>query len=310
MSTNDILSRLKNLQGNITELIQIISAEDSKNDLATKLGPIPDMAGWPEAVPEHLIIKHNDFYKSRIRAAQIASNVIYNQRNIKILGRPTIETRILDCGCGDGFLADHLSESGAGLVVGYDIKLTHHLKTFAFGNAKYCTSVEQVEAHKPYDIVILHDVIDHLQNQNPTEFLKWITSLLSVDGTIFIRFHPWTSRHGSHLHEYHHDAPLLNKAFIHLALTIDEISDITNNQIMPNLKVLRPLAMYDKMIKDVGLRILLKTSHASDIKQFVGLLDIARIINATWGGRIDANTAIKIMSNDYIDYICRLDDWP
>ncbi len=252
-----------------------------------QLSPLPDINNdnWPQAVLPHLIIsdKHPDAtIKKQFRAVQM----------IGLMGVPT-GARILDCGCGEGHVANEMANNNE--VIGYDITSSPIWNTLDRFNLTFTTSREIVTARKPFDFITLYDVIDHLEGVSPEEFLSWIISLLSENGKVFVRCHPWTSAHGGHLYE------TMNKAYIHLALTADEIAQ-AGLQPLPNLKIVRPLATYDKLIENAGFVINNRKGYSDPVpKYFSGeLLD--RIVNVTWRGAIDHETALKIMSNQFIDY--------
>lgn len=60
--------------------------------------------------------------------------------------------------------------------------------------------------HKKFDVILLYDVVDHIEN--PFSFINEIQNKLASSGKVFIRCHPWSSRHADH--------DLRNKAYLHL----------------------------------------------------------------------------------------------
>ena len=153
---------------------------------------------------------------------------------------------VLDYGCGEGHVAREALNQGAALSVGYDIASTPK-SVVPFeernDNLLLTTDFGRVKANT-YDVIILYDVLDH--STNPTDILTNCKSLLRPDGEIYVRCHPFCSRHGGHTYK------ILNKAFVHLVLKEKELSkyEVTLDV---NQKVLFPLKSYEKIIKDSGL---------------------------------------------------------
>jgi hypothetical protein len=125
--------------------------------------------------------------------------------------------------------------------------------------------------------------------------LIWLRDVLTPNGKIFIRTHPWTARHGGHSYEH------INKAFIHLVFTPDELFQ---SGVKPdhNLKIVRPMATYEKWFVEAGLKITDRNIQAEPVEPFFHGHLLERMIKVTWGGKIDKEQAHKIMTNSFIDY--------
>lgn len=252
---------------------------------ASELGPIPDYddLDWPEAVNQHLIIDEDqDSVKKEFRAVQI----------IGLMGVPTKDCRILDCGCGDGYVAKELANNAAE-VIGYDINTFQTWSKFSKPNLKFTTNKN--DFGEQFDFIVIYDVLDHIEGESPEEFLTWVSKALKPNGRIFLRCHPWTSRHGGHLYTK------INKAYLHLALTTDELTKL-GFKLTPNLKINRPLATYDTIISKAGLSIESRKGFNDVVEPYFSKTLLDRIIKINWAGEIDHSTAIKIMSSQYIDY--------
>lgn len=256
---------------------------------ADQLGPTPDYCSekWPEAASKYMIVRTD--LERQFRATQIAG----------LIRIPFENMRILDCGCGDGHLAKELTLT-AKEVVGYDIQQSSVWSTLTTSPLRcpltFTADRQGVEAMQAYDAIILYDVFDHLVGQSPLEFLEWTIKLLAPKGRIFIRVHPWTSKHGAELYEQK-----LNKAYVHLALTLDELS-LAGYTIKPNLRVSRPRAAYEYLFKRAGLCIHHRETKDEPADPFFSGALLERIIKINWKGTIDQDTALKIMSTQYIDY--------
>jgi SAM-dependent methyltransferase len=212
---------------------------------------------------------------------------------------PFEDMKVLDCGCGEGHIAHEIANRSKS-VVGYDIinspSWANLANTAPAGTLSFTTSKETVASKAPYDCIILYDVIDHLEKEDPIQFLRWLHTLLADDGRIFVRAHPWTAKHGSHLYENG-----LNKAYVHLALTPDELAQ-AGVEVKPNLRISRPMAAYENMFKDASLKVYERKGRSDPIEPFFSGPLLERIIKVTWRGSIDQDAALKIMSNCFIDY--------
>lgn len=256
---------------------------------ASQLGFIHDYRSdnWPESVMPHMIVTHRGQAEKQFRALQIS----------RYLGTFTNQT-VLDVGCGDGYIAREIANH-AKEVVGYDIIMNSEWFTDKMKVGAVLTFVAEREMveKKDYDAIIMYDVLDHLEGDDPVKFMSWLNSLLNPGGRIIVRTHPWTSKHGGHLYE---NGP--NKAFLHLAMTPDELvqADI---DVPPNLRFNRPRAAYEYIFKTAGLKIAECNGHLEPVDSFFTGEILDRIIKITWKGAIDPANALKIMGNSFIDYI-------
>lgn len=253
---------------------------------AKSLLPAPDWAtaDWPEAVPSHLIVSEDaPPAEKQFRAIQIA-----NLMSIE-------SAKVLDFGCGEGYTTAELASRDTKLVVGYDI-VKHETWQESAKNIKFTTAKEAVIANAPYDVILIYDVLDHVLNEEPATVLAWLRELLSETGIMFLRLHPWTSRHGSHSYEK------VNKAYIHLALTPEEMAK-HEIPVMPTLRLNRPMASYEGWIRYAGLRTVKKKVTTVDIEPFFTNSDVLkRIIQLTWNGKQSVEDAVRILNNQFVDY--------
>lgn len=244
--------------------------------------PIHTDEAWPMAVPRHMIVNTGDVKVKQYRAAQIAS----------IMNLPIGNAKVLDYGCGDGYVSRELAKSAAS-VVGFDIKADA-----SWANASNLTLTQDIEVAKsggPYDVVLLYDVVDHLEGTDPDSLFKFIESVLSESGKGFVRFHPWTSKHGGHLYDK------VNKAFVHLVYTPDELASL-GYTLDHNLKITRPMAAYDSFFEKNGLEIINRKVQSERVEEYVGESLMSRIKKVTWNGAIETDVALKIMGIQFVDY--------
>jgi len=296
----DIKQKLSELEPSTTEKllaksVKIQIAAPTLKPIITDPGDPIDYKtnDWPLAADPYTIVSNKNDIERRMRAMQIVSLC-----DIKT------GTKVLDFGCGDAFSSREFAEKSQS-TVGYDIR--KHVfwddascKEYINNKSLILTTDQDiVQSHAPYDHIIMYDVLDHIETEDPVSILKWLKSMLTDTGKLFVRTHPWTSRHGGHLYES--NQVLGNKAYLHLALTPDELT-MAGLTVLPNIRVTRPFANYDSMFDKSGLKTISRRPHTRDVEQYIidNMLD--RIIKITWNGEVNRETAVKIMTTMFIDY--------
>lgn len=111
--------------------------------------------------------------------------ILRYRRISRLLGKDSKE--VLDLGCGDGFLSCMLAQTGH-KVDAMDISL-ERLKKFKgkakeLGIVQISGSVFEYDFPKYYDIVIMSEVIEHLEDYN--SILKKVCSILKPGGRLII----------------------------------------------------------------------------------------------------------------------------
>lgn len=262
--------------------IQVISGQDAKSDFdILKESLFSD--NWPSAVNPHLICNPNSEQDKKDRGIGIIELVIE-----KPLSK---EERFLDFGCGGGHCVIAAQEIFGCQCVGYDKKKYDWQNS---QNVLFSTSFEEVQKSGPYDAILLFDVIDHCE-ENPVDILKMAASVLSPNGKIYMRCHPWISRHGTHLYTK------LNKAFIHLVFNDEEIKTLIQDyQPEKNQKVIKPLSTYDAFVAESGLKKESRQEIKDTVEPFFKTPKLAQ--------RIIDNTSKKDflefqMSLSFVDYV-------
>lgn len=198
--------------------------------------------------------------------------------------------KFLDYKCDTGHIAKEASNRGTTLSVGYD-----DTQEWEFSNSEnlfYTCNFEDVRQKGPFDVVLLYDVLDHAIN--PEDVLSKVKQVLSNKGRIYVRCHPWCSRHGGHLHEE------INKAYLHLILNEDELIRLGGYKIKKTNKLFRPIQTYHKWFETVGLSIQNELVIESEPESF--FFENAPILDRLqnhW-----KTDAIKpYISIDFVDYI-------
>lgn len=161
---------------------------------------------WPLSVPAHAVGPTTD--GDQINRARAVLDYT--------LGSSIEGAHFLDYGCGEGYIAAEAAQRGCAEVTGFDIEAS---PSWNKHNGVRFTRRHADLKPKKYDLIFLYDVLDHCHD--PVGLMAHVNSLIVTGGTIFARCHPWTSKHASHLPKVG-----LNKAFIHLFLTHDELTEL------------------------------------------------------------------------------------
>ena len=115
-----------------------------------------------------------------VRIKYIKENII-SHYNIKRESEPLKNLCILDIGCGGGLLSEPMSRLGA-KVTGIDpseknIKIAKlHSKKNKLKINYICSSPEEINLNKKYDIILNMEVVEHVKNVN--FFIKSSSKLL------------------------------------------------------------------------------------------------------------------------------------
>jgi hypothetical protein len=102
-------------------------------------------------------------------------------------------------------------------------------------------------AGPPYDVYLMYDVLDHVTDRHPSEVLNSVAAQLADGGRIYVRLHPWTSRHGTHLYNQ------LNKAFLSVYLTPKELADMGLHERPTRRGFIGPVDEYRAWVYGSGL---------------------------------------------------------
>ncbi len=225
---------------------------------------------WPEAVNPNLICDPTSETDKTERGRGIIELMI--EEDLKGL-------KVLDYGCGEGHGAFLATEYGVEKAVGFDIKNQESWGSFPQKeNLSFTTQFPHVADNGPYDIILLFDVLDHLKGEEPVQVLSKLREVLADDGKIYMRCHPFLSRHATHLY---HD---LNKAYIHLVFTDEELKQLVPNArfFEDNIEVKYPLKTYGDYIKEAKLKAVNRRDVTEKVEPFFKIPKIAeRIMNRT-----------------------------
>lgn len=244
---------------------------------------------WPEAINKNLVCDPNSEIDKMERGRGIIELLV--EENLHGL-------KFLDYGCGEGYTAFYASERSPAISVGYDTKEQNWQHFQSKSNLLFTANRASVQEKGPYNVILLFDVIDHIEGVDPVAVLQDAASLLADGGRIYMRAHPFTSRHATHLY---HD---LNKAYAHLVFTEDELKQIVpdSKYVTKNHGVTTPLATYGKWIDDAKLVVVHKREIKDKVENFFRIPKVA--------DRIMKNTKMQKfpefqMSLQFVDYVLK-----
>lgn len=237
----EALDHMKNF---FTKLLEEERAKTTEpSDDRMKLTELTDLRAlarsdkWPEAVPNNLISANE------------------NQRSMSILNTidsPLKGKKFLDFGCGEGQTVKLAKDIFEAEAYGYDIK------NYNWNNDCITSDIEKISNNAPYDVIMLFDVLDH--SDQPEEILKKCKSILNEEGKIYVHFHPWFSRSGTHIYRQ------LNKAYLHLVFNDEELG--TLGVIQEKVQRIKDVQDYTTWIKNAGLSVISENTVTQDIDFF------------------------------------------
>ena len=296
MDQKQILEYIKNLE-QLTKFLKTLVVEEFEepvDEIAefTCLRMLAKSDKWPEALPDELNSTDEDF--QLYRASRILNEFITDDIGGK---------SFLDFGCGKG----HVAYLAANLLkplksIGYDIKDDNWEHFEKEDNLLFTTNIKELKLNAPYDIILLNDVLDHCNK--PAETLAQIKELKSENAQVFLRMHPWTSRHGQHLHEQ------LNKSYLHLVFSEMELYSIGVKPRSKIQKYLDPLAEYRNLIANAGFTIQSEDIVTQSLDSFfTSNKKIASRISKNW--KDDKNPMLangvgfpqNILEIQFVDYV-------
>lgn len=298
MDQKQIAEYIKNLE-QLTKFLKTLATDEiseprDKIVEFTNLRLLAKSDKWPEALPDEFVSDEEDF--QLYRASRIVNEYITEDLSNK---------SFLDFGCGQGhvpyFAANFFTVKKS---IGYDLKDMNWGHFEAANNLFYSENLNEVRENGPYDVILVNDVLDHCIKPSPQVVLNQIKELKSENGRIYLRMHPWTSRHGMHLHNQ------LNKAYLHLVFSETELFSIGIKPRMKVHKYLDPVSEYRKLIADSGLIIENEDIVTQNLNPFFTSFEtVSARISDNW--KNDENLMLatgvgfpqNIMEIQFVDYV-------
>jgi 2-polyprenyl-3-methyl-5-hydroxy-6-metoxy-1,4-benzoquinol methylase len=210
------------------------TVSNSSNEVFEKINSL----AWTPAVDPDFMLDLNSEDDKFSRARGILSQFVLEQ-----LG----DVKILDFGCGEGHVTNMFRSvnQDISLVVGYDIE--EQWAKVPLEKPDFFTSdIEKMKEFGPYDIILMHDVIDHCRQ--PLDTLQLVKQLLHPAGEVKIRVHPWSSRSGAH----HYRA--FNKGWAHMLLSEEQLVKAGVSNLPFVYKNLNP-DVYREWFNECGFRV-------------------------------------------------------
>ena len=128
--------------------------------------------------------------------------------NLLMKEKPSLESKILDAGCGDGFLLSKLKKRG--LINLYGVDYSERAIAFArllVPGVEFCVDRLEVASYPDnfFDAVFLVDVLEHILPEEAGAVLKNIYRVLAKDGFLIISvpsiIEPINRKHFQHFSE-------------------------------------------------------------------------------------------------------------
>lgn len=264
---------------------QPITDEEWNRHLAARAKHIQDLLSidcWPEAVPPFLVANDASTDDQVNRANAVLDMMV---------DRPLTDMSFLDFGCGDGWIANEAVKRGVSESIGFDI-----IRNNNWSNLKSARFTHIYDELKPdsYDAIMLYDVLDHCEST--VLLMSQIKKLLKPNGVVYVRCHPWTSKHGSHVYKQG-----LNKAYIHLFLDPEELQGVLGQKPMFTRKELNPIEAYRWWFKDFEIkRERLVTEPVNQFFKEPSFKELLATEHQISFGDIDS--FLKIMETQFVDY--------
>lgn len=214
----------------------------------TELRFLLKAAIWPQAVDEEQILGNDE--KIEIALATLTSLITCDIEN----------KSILDLKCEDGMCC-YLTTNNfyAKKSVGYDT-VEHDWSSLKQDNVILTTNWDVVKENGPYDIIYANDLLDHSNDFD--KILENIKEIKTESCRIFIRCHPWVSRHGAHLHSQ------INKAYVHLVFSEEELQSMGYKTNKFTHRLLDPISSYRNLFQKYGYSIISQQPLITTVEPF------------------------------------------
>ena len=288
------LAELKEIKQEIKTLTEILQNQGIitkglmyENGLAM-LRALFETDEWPAAVNAEAICDNQD--KEDLRAQGIVDLVLAEYfKGVKFL----------DYGCGRGNVAAIVAKNEAAKSVGYDVKSDWRLSKSDWrfnppDNLLFTTNLDEVKQNAPYDIILAYDVLDHCVI-DPLLALTQIRDLTKPDSRVYVRNHPWCSRHGGHLYLQK------NKAFAHLVFDEVELERMCGISSPDVIKIYTPSGTYKDWFGKAGFAIKRENILNTPVEEFFfSNVSIRKKLKSYWG---DTYSMRENMSVDFADYL-------
>lgn len=234
---------LKEILAQENIIVPAPTTDDEKIQEITDLRFLARSNLWPDAIDPALISDPTNEKEKLLRA----EGVIHDFMKIDLTDKT-----FLEIGCGEGHTT-FLSSSMTKTSVGYDAKDQNWDHFEKRDNLFFTTN----EIPGTFEVILLNDVLDH--TENPLALLELAKK--HSCGEIYVRCHPWTSRHGTHLFRQ------LNKAYLQLVFTKQELFNLGLFEEKVSV-LLDPIETYKEWFAETGLKIVREEKITQDVELF------------------------------------------
>jgi SAM-dependent methyltransferase len=279
-------------------------ANDNKSyaDSFNELKDLLESETWPMAVDPDLICHDESDDDKELRAEGIIEFLIDEDLEGK---------RFLDYGCSEGHVVRKSLEKKPALAMGFDLHRNESWDRLVFPEGEkhgLTDDWNQIAANGPFDVVLLYDVLDHLEGDHVAE-LKKLRSVMAPGGRIYVRCHPWCSRHATHLYKK------VNKAFPHLVFSDVELARLGLGTGLKTHKIIHPHLVYKQWFNDSGLDLINENAIQENLEDFFHMNPIVneRIKDNWRGTSIDPQLAAGKgfpgyqLRIQFVDYLLKSD---
>lgn len=142
------------------------------------------------------------------------------------------------------------------------------------------------DSNLDFDIILLYDYLDHLEKDQIDRLVN-LKDLLNKQGKIYVRCHPWSSRHGGHFYK------TFNKAFIQHFLTPAELDNLKITSSKKAYQFTAPKT-YEDWFKSANLKVVSAELITNQVEPIFSQL--------TNRGLLDPSI-LRSMNISFIDYI-------
>jgi len=247
-----------------------------------KLNTLLNDSIWENAIELDLLCDPDSYQDLLKRSKNIFNTLISEDMTNK---------SFLDFGCGEGYMNEIVSKMGCSKNIGYDVKEYHNWLNVH--DVEFYTNFKEIENNK-FDIILVHDVVYHSQ-ESVDSILEKLNKVLNEDGKIFVRVHPFMSRHGGHLYNK------MNKSYVHLIFTEEELDGLglkLDKSIVQERYVIKS---FREHVAKSNFKILEEDLQRQDVDRFFSsnILVKKRIMDF-WGGNKFPELQLSL---DFVDFV-------
>lgn len=260
--------------------------KDAQEARKKHIGDLLAIDCWPEAVPAYLTEQSPSDEDQANRANAVLDWMIED---------PLEGKTFLDFGCGEGWIAQTVLARGVKEAVGYDIAPDPNWNKRT--GATYVSDYSSLpKGH--FNVIMLYDVLDHCES--PLDVMSKVRACAAPDARIYVRCHPWTSRHATHLYKQG-----LNRAYWHLFLTWEEIKELIKQVPMFARTEKNPLEAYHWWFSEFRIR---KERPINDtVSEFFYVPSFKELLaNEQQIPLPEIDAFLKRMEMQFVDYVLSL----